>query len=154
MCQLSSGPLLQLPAWPSAWGLTADFAAAAHPHGPLNNHASRPAERQRAGRLHRLLALHRLPSALLPTACPASRTLGPCRMIQNAEDEVAELAKEAAKADAMARAAKAAELGQAQQLELQRLKVRPAPVAQLVTLQTAAPVRTAPLLPSHQQLQA
>ncbi len=44
-------------------------------------------------------------------------------MIQNAEDEVAELAKEAAKADAMARAAKAAELGQAQQLELQRLKV-------------------------------
>lgn len=45
-------------------------------------------------------------------------------MIQNAEDEVAELAKEAAKADAMARAAKAAELGQAQQLELQRLKVR------------------------------
>ncbi|KAL4419296.1 hypothetical protein ABPG77_001628 [Micractinium sp. CCAP 211/92] len=44
------------------------------------------------------------------------------QMIQNAEDEVAELAKEAAKADAMARAAKAAELGQAQQLELQRLK--------------------------------
>lgn len=46
------------------------------------------------------------------------------RMIQSAENEVTELAKEAARADAMARAAKKAELGQAQQLELQRLKVR------------------------------
>ena len=49
-------------------------------------------------------------------------------MIQDAEDEVASLAREAAKADSMARAAKAAELGQAQQLELQRLKVRRAAV--------------------------
>jgi hypothetical protein len=46
-------------------------------------------------------------------------------MIRSAENEVAELAREAAKADAMARAAKKAELGQAQQLELQRLKVGP-----------------------------
>jgi hypothetical protein len=45
-------------------------------------------------------------------------------MVQSAENEVAELAKEAARADSMARAAKKAELGHAQQLELQRLKVR------------------------------
>ena len=44
-------------------------------------------------------------------------------MIQAAEDEVAELAKEAARADALARAAKKAESGQAQELEMQRLKV-------------------------------
>ena len=47
----------------------------------------------------------------------------PCRMIQAAENEVAEMAREAARADAMARAARKAEMGEAQQLELQRLKV-------------------------------
>ena len=46
-----------------------------------------------------------------------------CRMIQAAENEVAEMAREAARADAMARAARKAEMGDAQQLELQRLKV-------------------------------
>jgi hypothetical protein len=47
-----------------------------------------------------------------------------CRMVQYAESEVAELAREAAKADAYARATRKAEAGQGQQLELQRLKVR------------------------------
>lgn len=47
----------------------------------------------------------------------------PCRMIQAAENEVAEMAREAARADAMARAARKAEMGEGQQLELQRLKV-------------------------------
>ena len=46
-----------------------------------------------------------------------------CRMKEAAELEVAELAKAAARADSMARAAHAAELGAAQMLELQRLKV-------------------------------
>jgi hypothetical protein len=44
-------------------------------------------------------------------------------MVQYAESEVAELAREAAKADAYARATRKAEAGQGQQLELQRLKV-------------------------------
>ena len=44
-------------------------------------------------------------------------------MIQDAEDEVAEMAREAARADALARAARKAESGKAQELELQRLKV-------------------------------
>lgn len=46
-------------------------------------------------------------------------------MIQAAEDEVAQMAREAARADALARAARKAEAGEAQQLELQRLKVGP-----------------------------
>lgn len=44
-------------------------------------------------------------------------------MIQAAENEVAEMAREAARADSLARAARKAEMGEAQQLELQRLKV-------------------------------
>lgn len=65
---------------------------------------------------------------LLLAAHPAPFTLEPlafhCRMKEAAEAEVAELAKAAAKADSMARAAQKAEMGAAQMLELQRLKVR------------------------------
>lgn len=58
-----------------------------------------------------------------PAAAAARPPLRARRMIQAAEDEVAEMAREAARADAMARAARKAEAGEAQQLELQRLKV-------------------------------
>lgn len=46
-------------------------------------------------------------------------------MIQAAENEVAEMARAAAKADSAARAAKKAEASGGQNLELQRLKVGP-----------------------------
>lgn len=48
-------------------------------------------------------------------------------MVQAAEDEVAEMAREAARADAVARAARKATAkgGEQQELQLQRLKVRP-----------------------------
>ncbi len=55
-------------------------------------------------------------------------------MIQAAENEVAEMAREAARADAMARAARKAEMGEGQQLELQRLKVGFSPVFGLLGL--------------------
>lgn len=79
-----------------------------------------------------------LPTYLLLThpACPCLPPVRvPCYFLQvgdpetakqmkeAAEAEVAELAKAAARADSMARAAQKAELGAAQTLELQRLKV-------------------------------
>ncbi len=45
-------------------------------------------------------------------------------MKEAAEAEVAELAKAAARADSLARAAKQAEMGASQMMEMQRLKAR------------------------------
>ncbi|PRW39290.1 Soluble starch synthase chloroplastic amyloplastic isoform A [Chlorella sorokiniana] len=74
-------------------------------------------------------------AALAASRLASSKAVDPeaaKQMIQAAENEVAEMAREAARADAMARAARKAEAGDAQQLELQRLKAENEALQQLL----------------------
>lgn len=74
-------------------------------------------------------------AALAASRLASSKAVDPeaaKQMIQAAENEVAEMAREAARADAMARAARKAEMGEGQQLELQRLKAENEALQQLL----------------------